>query len=130
MKYLLLIVMIAPLAGFAQNCSHQKDPKTGKEIRIGFTVLRDSAGKESAAVGFTKRGSYISLAAGAQFKTTNVHKSAQHMSLVVTFTDGSTRRFTGNKHTQLLFETGVVDVMFTADLTADDAAYFGKHTLV
>jgi hypothetical protein len=130
MKKLLFILFLAPFAGFGQNCSQQKDPKTGKMVHTGLTVLKDSTGKENAAVGFTKLGSQASLTTGAPFKTTNVRKNAVQMQLVVTFADGSTKRFTGNKHTQLIPEPGGVAVVFLTNLTTDEVAYFGKHAIV
>ncbi|MBS1528877.1 MAG: hypothetical protein JSU01_01110 [Bacteroidetes bacterium] len=130
MRSILFVLLFAPFTCFAQICTQKKDPATGKLAHIGTTMLTDSAGNEKGVIAFMKVSGQESVMTGWMFKNLNVHKGTGQIQMVVTFSDGSTKRFTGNKRSQVLPSTEGLGVLFAGNLAPADVTWFESHSIV
>lgn len=127
MKKIMFLLFLIPIISHSQNCITNSDPKTGKNVEVGSTFLNNDIKKNSGVISFIKFGdkAFLSFSNIFDVKTTNYNTNK--LILIVTFINGTTKKFSPNADTRIIpMPTGIM-VAFTADIIQDDISYFKNN---
>jgi hypothetical protein len=129
MKKILLFLLLIPIISHAQNCISSTDPKTGKNVEVGSTFLKDTIKNSIGVISFAKFGDkeFGSFAKSFKVKTSNY--SVSDLLLLIKFNNGGIKKFTGNKDTRILPLPEGIMVGFDFDMSQEDISYFKNNPI-
>jgi len=123
---------IVPVAGHIQNCISTNDPKTGKHMKSGVTMLKDTT--DLGTVAFTRFDNDAILLIQRSFVMKQPLKESEYNTekslLQIKFANGDIKNFRLNWRSVMMPLPDGLMIVLSTDLTDIDLTYFKQNAIV